>query len=390
MGLIESIFRPGNRISKKALKDAQGYFATLTAYQPVFRNWRGAIYESALVRAAIDARARHISKLRVETVGSAQQSLMSKLKAGPNQWQTWSQFLYRVSTILDNENTCFITPVFDEDLRITGFFPVLTDSVSIVEYKDEPWLRYRFRNGERAAVELRKVCILTKFQYRDDFFGTSNDALNETMQLITVQNQGIQEAVRNSATYRFMARLNNFSKHDDLAAERRRFSEENFSEEAKGGGLLLFPNTYTDIKQLESRNYTVDAEQMRIIQKNVYDYFGVNEDVLQNKAYGDAWSAFYEGCVEWFAVQFSEGMTRAIFTERERASGNLVIATANRLQYLSNADKLNVCAQLTDRGIFSINEAREVFNLPPVEGGDIRTIRGEYKNAEEISNGNEN
>ena len=60
------------------------------------------------------------------------------------------------------------------------------------------------------------------------------------------------------------------------------------------------------------------------------------------------------------------------------------MATANRLQYLSNEDKLRVCAQLTDRGIFSINEAREVFNLPPVEGGDIRTIRGEYKNADEI------
>ena len=63
--------------------------------------------------------------------------------------------------------------------------------------------------------------------------------------------------------------------------------------------------------------------------------------------------------------------------------------TANRLQYLSNSDKLQVAAQLTDRGIFSINEAREVFNLPPVEGGDIRTIRGEYKSADEIGGNDE-
>ena len=77
-------------------------------------------------------------------------------------------------------------------------------------------------------------------------------------------------------------------------------------------------------------------------------------------------------------------MTKAMFTERERATGNEVIFTANRLQYMSNADKLQVAAQLTDRGIFSINEAREVFNLAPVEGGDIRTIRGEYKNVDEL------
>ena len=126
---------------------------------------------------------------------------------------------------------------------------------------------------------------------------------------------------------------------------------------------------------------------MELIQTNVFDYFGVNEDVLQNKAYGDAWSAFYEGAIEVFAIQFSDAMTKAIFTENERSRGSELILTANRLQYLSNADKLNVTAQLTDRGIFSINEAREVFNLPPVEGGDVRTIRGEYKNAEEINGG---
>jgi len=110
----------------------------------------------------------------------------------------------------------------------------------------------------------------------------------------------------------------------------------------------------------------------------------VNEDVLQNKAYGDSWSAFYEGCVEVFSIALSDGLTKAMYTERERAAGNEVCFTANRLQYMSNADKLAVAAQLTDRGIFSINEAREVFNLEPVEGGDVRTIRGEYKNVNEL------
>ena len=54
------------------------------------------------------------------------------------------------------------------------------------------------------------------------------------------------------------------------------------------------------------------------------------------------------------------------------------MATANRLQYLSNADKLNVSSQMADRGIMSRNEIREIWNLPPIEGGDVPTIRGEY------------
>jgi hypothetical protein len=36
----------------------------------------------------------------------------------------------------------------------------------------------------------------------------------------------------------------------------------------------------------------------------------------------------------------------------------------------------------------SINDVREIWNLPPVEGGDVRIIRGEYYNADEkVSDG---
>ena len=62
------------------------------------------------------------------------------------------------------------------------------------------------------------------------------------------------------------------------------------------------------------------------------------------------------------------------------------MATANRLQYLSNSEKLNVSSQMLDRGIMSINDVREIWNLPPVDGGESRIIRGEYYNANEKVN----
>lgn len=381
MSLFEKIFRPDKaRESQKAQKS--DYFKLLTAYKPVFKSFDGEIYESELVRAAIDARARHISKLKVEMLGAARPSLQAKMRQGPNQFQTWNQFLYRASTILDIHNTLFITPVYDDDMTVTGYYPLLPDKCTIVEYKGEPWLKYKFLRGDTAAVELRNVAIMTKFQHKNDFFGTSNGALDETMDLIGVQEQGIKEAAKNSATYRFMAQVNNFTKATDLAQERQRFTAENLSADAETGGLLLFPNTYTNIQQLKDSAYTVDPDQLKLIQTNVFNYFGVNEDVVQNKAYGDAWSAFYEGAIEPWAIQFSESMTKAVYTERERAQGSMIMATANRLQYLSNNDKLNVSAQMADRGIMTINEIREIWNLPPVEGGDIRIARGEYKEAE--------
>ena len=387
MSLFDKIFRPGEaKKSDDALRSAMTLFQTLTAYQPVFTNWGGAIYESEIVRAAIDARARHISKLKVETFGTANKSLQAKLRLGPNQWQTWSQFLYRVSTILDVNNTAFIVPVFDADMIITGIYPVLPQMCSLVEYDDEIWLRYQFSSGQFAAVEFRKCAVLTKFQYRDDFFGSSNCALRETMQLIHTQNEGVENGIKNAQKISFMAQLANFAKPTDLANERKRFTQENLSSESELGGFLLFPNTYKDIRQIDVKPYAIDADQMKQIRENVYQYFGVNEDVLQNKAKGEELEAFFDGAIEPFAIQFSEAVTKMLFSERERAQGSYLMANANRLQYMSVSQKVQMAKELGDRGAILIDEIRELFNYAPLPdgAGQVAPIRGEYKATDEL------
>ena len=366
----------------------EGEFKLLSPYAPVFSRFEGSIYESDLVRSAINARATHISKLKVEIEGAARPALQTKLKHAPNQFQTWSQFLYRLSTILDVHNTAFILPVFDDYGEPSGIYVPLTDKCEIVQYNGVPYLRYEFARGEKAAIEFEFCGIMTKHQYKNDVFGETNAALIPTMDLIKMKNQAIEEGVKNAATYRFIAQANNFTRPEDLEKERKRFTEKNLT---KGGGLLLFPNTYTNIQQVSAKPFVVSADQMNGIKARVYEYFGVNEDILTNKAFGDAWSAFYEGAIEPFAIQFSEVMTRMLFTFREQSQGNFVMATANRLQYLSNKDKLEVSAQMLDRGIMSINDVREIWNMPPVDNGDTRIIRGEYYSAnEKLDGGDDN
>ena len=390
MGLFDKVFQPKKaKESQKALNESKGFFQTLTAYQPTFTNWSGFIYESELVRAAVDAKARHISKLKVEIQGAANPKLQAKMRLAPNQFQTYSQMLYRTSTILDNTGTCFVTPVFDESMTITGYIPVLPQYCTVVEFKGEPWLKYQFGQGRQAAVELRKVAVLTRHQYMNDFFGSSNDALTDTMKLIHIVKQSISEAAKNSVTYRFMARLSNFSTAEDLAKERARFSESNLSQGSSDGGLLLFPNKYDNIQQLNQSAYHVDTAQMELIQNNVFNYFGVNLDVIQNRANADQLDAFFNGAIEPFCIQFSEAMTMAMFSERERAQGSKLVANANRLQYMSTTAKVSMAQQLLDRGVMTINEARELFNYEPVEGGEARPIRGEYYNAGEEENATE-
>ena len=376
MGLFDWIWKKPN-IDVARYND--GYFKTLTAYRPHFTTWNGSLYESELVRSAIDARARHISKLKVEIQGAAKPTLQTKLRLKPNNWQTWSQFLYRTSTILDMHNTAVIVPVYDELLNPVGYYTGLPDRCEIVEVDGVPFLRYKFKNGQSAANYLEECAILTKFQYSSDFFGERNDALDTTMKMIHLDNQGVEEAVKNGATFRFMAKMNNFQKSEDIKKERQRFNEMNLKGE-DGGGLLLFPNTYSEIKQIDQKAYTVPEAELKEIRTNVYNYFAVNEDVLQSKAYGDAWSAFYESVVEPFAIQFSETMTQAIFSDRERAQGSLLMATSNRLQYMTTKEKMEVSASMFDRGIWNRDDVRDVWNMAPLPDGQGQAyiIRGEY------------
>ena len=380
MSLFDWLF--GNR-PKEPEKKYEGAFKMLTGHDPHFSSWNGSLYESELVRASINALATHISKLDVKTFGAAKPALQRKLEHGPNEFQTWSQFLARAATIFYNCNTLFFVPVWDKYGEISGIYAPVPERCEIVQYNKIPYLRYEFTFGQRCAIELEYCGVMTRMQYKNDFFGETNHALFPTMELIHMQNQGIEEGVKSAATYRFMAQLNNFAKPEDLAKERKRFTAENFSKDAEAGGLLLFPNTYGNVRQIESKPFTVDADTMKIIAKNVYQYFGVNEDILENHFNSETWAAFYEGAVEPFAIQFSEVLTKMLFTFREQSQGNYVMATANRLQYMSNADKLNVSAQLLDRGIMSINDVRQIWNLPPVDGGDQRIIRGEYYNADD-------
>ena len=378
MGLFDRLF--GNRPKEK--EKYEETFRMLDGYVPRFTSFGGGVYESELIRAAINARAIHMSKLKVETYGAARPALQNKLKNNPNEFQTWSQFQYRLSTLLDVHNTAFITPVWDSYGQMSGIYTPLPNQCEIAQYDGVPYLRYTFGNGMKAAVELEYCGIMTKYQYRNDFFGESNEALRQTMELIHIQNQGIEEGVKSAATYRFMAKLSNFAKAEDLAKERQRFTAENL---ASGSGLLLFPNTYQDIKQVDVKPWVVDADQQKAIEANVYKYYGVNDDILTNHFSSDNWSAFYEGAIEPFAIQEAEVLKKMFFTLREQSQGNGVSVTANRLQYLSNQDKLNVSAQMADRGLMTRNEIREIWNLPPLPEpiGSQLPIRGEYYNVNE-------
>ena len=379
MGLFEKLF--GKKAADApAVMKAQHTFQLLDGYVPAFHTWNGSVFESDLIRAALDAHGRHASKLQFNVSGAAKPNLQNRLKIQPNPYNTWSQFQYRTAVILNARNTAFLVPTRGEYGEANGVTNIVPDSWELVEYNGTPYIRFTLQNNKRLACSLYEVGILTRYQYRSDLFGESNDAMKPVLDLIEMQRQGIQEGIKNGASYRFSAQSDNWATDEDLASEMDRFNKFTFQNRKNAGGMILFPNTYTNVQQLKQDGYKVDADQMKLIKENVYDYFAVNEEIIQNKAFGDQWLAFYEGAIEPFAIQLSDVMTRMFFNERERQFGNKIFFTSNRLQYMSNADKMNAVGQLADRGLATRNELREILNLAPLPDplGNQIPARGEY------------
>ena len=378
MGVFEFLF--GKREQPAKLKNAQ-IFRMMEGYTPAWTTWKGSVYESELIRAALDAWGRHAAKLKPNFKGSALPELRNRLNVKPNAFLEWSQFLYQTATVLGVRNNDFIIKTRAEDGTPTGIINIVPQSWELVEYENEPWIRFILSQNRRRAEKLSDVGILTRYQYKSELFGENNEALKPVLDLITMQRQGITEGIKNGASYRFYAQSDNWASDDDLGEEMTRFNKVTFGNKKNAGGVLLFPNTYSNIQPMKAESYKVDADQEKIIKENVFDYFAVNEEILQNQAFGDKWLAFYEGFVEWFAIMLGEVISGMLFTDRERAAyNNQVFFTSNRLQYMSNADKLNAVTQLGDRGLATRNELREILNLEPLpeEIGNQIPARGEY------------
>lgn len=344
---------------------------------PYTYGWTGDMYQQVLVRSVIDRFAMACSKLKPEIEGSARPRIRRAIETSPNQFQTWPQFLYRCATLYMNNTTVCVVPEYKPGSNVQiGYYPVPLAVADVVEHAGQYWLRWSMPDGDTRAVELKYVAIVTRFQYLSDWFGDGN-ILASTLSMLKAQEDAQKQSINDSAQVRFIGALNGNVREEDQDKKRRRFAEQNLSD-ANETPLMVYDNTFSSIEQLKAQNWTIPSDEMERIENNVFDYFGINRRILQNSYDENSWDAYYEGIVEPFGLALGEAMSMATFTMRERPA-NRITFSSNRLEYASAASKRNMNKDMTDRALMTINEGREILQLPPIEGGDVFILRGEYK-----------
>ncbi|MBQ6498189.1 MAG: phage portal protein [Bacilli bacterium] len=369
-----------NREERKNIQRLESTFKLLTGYNAVFTTFNGGLYEMGLTRSCIDKIATQCSKLHPIINGNKNyNNLNILLQNKPNRLMTTQQFLYRLVTILLVENNAYIIPIFENSvtMKIIGFYPARASGSKIVKYNGTDYLVYQIDNKEY-AVEYDFAGVLRRHYYKKEYLGESNSAIHSTMDLINTQEQGIKEGIKSGAMIRFLARLGVVQNPESISAEQKRLKDEQLSME-NNGGILIFDSKYSDVQKVDSKPFIVDKENMDLIKNNVFDYFHMSEEILQNTASEDQWNLFYEDVIEPIAIQISQVLTNMIIKQVDIAKGLNVVLESTKLQFISNNTKLNVSQQLFDRGILSTNQVMDIWNLPHVsEDEDKRYIRKEY------------
>ena len=378
MGIFDRLRK--DREERKNITRLTNTFKMLTGYNPIFTSYDGGLYEMGLTRSCIDKIATQCSKLHPVINGNKNyKKYNTLLQNKPNRLMTTQQFLYRLITIYLIENNAYIIPIFESpiNLNIIGFYPVRAHGSRIINLDGIDYLVYKIQN-EEYVIEYEYVGSLKRHYYKKEYVGENNSALKSTMDLINTQEQGIKEGIKSGAMIRFLARLGVVQNDESIRKEQKRLKDEQLSME-NNGGVLIFDNKYSDIQKVDSKPFIIDKEQMDLIKNNVFDYFHMSENILQNTASEDQWNLFYEDVIEPIAIQISQVLTNMIIKQSDIERGLNVVLESNKLQFISNNTKLNVSQQLFDRGILSTNQVMDIWNLPHVpDEEDKRYIRKEY------------
>lgn len=384
MGVLAEFFP--HRVSAQTSYLPTSGYTTFTESVPSFAAWDGSLYDHPLTRAAIERFAVACSKLKPEFVGSrtCKPNVRKLIETWPNELMTWPAFLARCATIFEMDTTIFVVPGLDRNLNTVAWFPLKPAYTEIAEYEGEPWCIFHTYTGDVMAIEYSRCAVVSKFQYMSDFFGDGNDLMGTTLRLLDAQRQAEEQAVKNGARIRFIGKITGMTHGDDLNKKREKFYLDNLSS-SNYTGLMLYDNTFDKIEQVKEDRYIIDEDEMARVEKTVFRYFGINEAILTNDYSEAQWGAWYEGRIEPFALALAEALSKANFTDRERQN-NYIVFSSSYLEYATPESKRKVINDGLDRGSLSINEARDILQIPRIPGGDVRMIRGEYYMVDENNN----
>lgn len=384
--LIDTIFnvKPTNEDSTK-YTNAQ----LINSYTNFITNYNAEIYNDLSVRSCVDTIARHVAKLKPvhiiqdENGRNAQKSSINSLLANrPNIYMSTSDFLYKVASQLLYYGNAFVYIQKDNKQNINGFYPIDFTSCELKEYDNNLYLKFNFNNAKNIVIPYTDIIHIRRNYSTHDLLGQdAYKPLLETLTNLSKSRQSISNKVENGGKISGILKLSGMVSQSEWKTKAELFADWFKSSTSKSGGVATIDST-ADFIPVSTKAESAEEAQLKYLQSEVYSYFGINEAIVNGSYNETEWQAFYESIIEGIKIQLSQEFTAKVFTEKEKEYGNIIDFNSNRLTYASTTNKVNMVKELGALGLLTTNEARELFDLPPVEDGDKRLVSLNYINAD--------
>lgn len=369
-GLFEAIF------GKRKPQELNGYseYKLLNTYQSNFIPFSGNAWEVNTVRAAIHSFARRAATVQPRHIRRGDGKMLDVtselnniLQYQPNPYTTAYKFYYRLAAQYKLYNNAFVYPVWGANGKLEALYNINAQEIKLLEHQGELFCKFNFYNGRSYTFPYADFIHIGSMFADNDIFGSSNAAIMPVLQTANTFNQSMSKFAELVAIVRGILKVQASTKNEDLKARRDDFIRDNLKMENNGAGVIVTDNKY-DYTPITDKQTPIPQGQLTYIKGEIYDYFGTNEAIVQNKATAEQEDDFYEGEVKPFLMQIQQAFTNCFFTRKERGYGNEIVAEGNKLQYAKLSDKLAAVKYLSEIGGLMLDQALTTLGFPPIGG----------------------
>lgn len=369
-GLFQKIFG-----KVKGFAGTRQAYKLLNTWQTTFTPFSGNAYDVNTVRSAIDSFARRAATVKPRHIRRGEGKLTDVkseynrlLQFKPNPYTTAYKFYYRLATQYKLYNNAFVYPVWNELTgKLEALYNINANSVELIEVEGELYCRMTFATGNVYTCPYTDLIHIGSHFNNNDIFGENNRPVFPVLETANTFNQSMSKFAELVAVVRGILKIQASTKNEDLNARRDDFIRDNLKMENNGAGVIVTDNKY-DYTPITDKQTPIPTGQLSYVKAEIYDYFGTNEPIVQNKETPEQASAFYNGEIKPFFEQCTQAFTNAFFSGRQPAYGNEIVFEGNCLQNEKLSDKTTTLKFLADIGAITIDQVLLAYNMAPLGG----------------------
>lgn len=338
-------------------------------------------------------RPRHVRRLNngeVQTVWGSIQRLLDE----PNEYMTQSDFLEKITILLELNKNVYIYPSYHYDEKgnktYDGLYPLKPSFVEML--KDESgklYYQFTFSSGYNPVIQANEVIHWKKDYGVDDYFGGNGpkDAynLNQSVKYYNSLLQSIGKALNASYQVKGILKVNSMLSDEKIEKERNAFVQTLKNNES---GIMVtdYKTEYTDMK---TDVKLVDADTIKFMYENILRANGTSLAILSGDYSKAQKEAYYEHALEADIKSLGEVFTKCLFNDREKSFGNNVLFYPSAINFMSMSEKLSFANLAMPSGAMLKDEFRELFGFAPMPNNMGQTISQGYNTLIDVNNNND-